>query len=268
MNRPKNLTRVLALRQLHYVTHVPRPHWSTFAIKKVAFITNCCWFFGFIFIAYLVYLTFQQFRAVTQRTRILSGEIARLQNLNSHTSANAMELAHQMFSVVKSGRDTEREFLEFIVPEALRIQVTHGVPASATVAMAIYESNYGKSKLATNHYNYFGIKAAESVWDGPKAQLPTKDNGQSNLAYFRCYPDPRSAVLGYAEFLRSSERYKDAFVFRNGEKFAQSILQAGYCPDQDYIQNIKTIMQRHQLFTLDLPEIPGEKTGQPLIAER
>ncbi len=81
------------------------------------------------------------------------------------------------------------------------------------------------------------------------------------MAYFRCYSDLKNSVRGYAEFLHSSDRYKEAFIHQNGEKFVQAILNAGYCPDKDYLQNIRTVMQRHHLFNLDLPEPKVNEKG-------
>jgi flagellum-specific peptidoglycan hydrolase FlgJ len=119
------------------------------------------------------------------------------------------------------------------------------------MAMSIYESGYGKSELARSSNNFFGLKAFASVWDGPKVHQQTRDLGRKTMAYFRAYPDVDAAVLGYAEFLKVP-RYAKAFAFKTGPEFIAVILKAGYCPDADYLANIKIIMDRHHLADLDV----------------
>lgn len=242
------------------ITNLPPKRWTTFDFKRFMVVSNFIWLLGLMFAGVLVYFSAQvvqvyaqRYRTATQRTESLISEIERLHALNLYTSTQAIDIARNMHRVMESGRGAQMDFLETIVPEALRLQITHGVPASATISMAIYESRYGTSKLATDHQNYFGIKAFPSSWSGATTTLPTIDSGQPTVANFRAYADPKSAVVGYAEFLRSSPRYKEAFEYRDGESFVRAILKAGYCPDPDYLGNIRIIMKRHSLAGLDLP---------------
>jgi flagellum-specific peptidoglycan hydrolase FlgJ len=187
------------------------------------------------------------------RERILglSGEIERLQVMSYYSAEQALELAAAMQKVVLSGSGFQQDFMAAMLPAALKAQITHGVPASATMAMSIYESGYGKSELARSANNFFGLKAFASVWDGPKVYQQTRDLGRKTMAYFRSYPDVDAAVMGYADFLKAP-RYAKAFEFKTGPEFVETILRAGYCPDGDYLSNIKTIMERHHLAELDL----------------
>lgn len=54
---------------------------------------------------------------------------------------------------------TKREFVQQAYRVASQSSVRSGMPAMVTVAQAVLESNWGKSKLSTEANNYFGIKA-------------------------------------------------------------------------------------------------------------
>jgi flagellum-specific peptidoglycan hydrolase FlgJ len=160
--------------------------------------------------------------------------------------------------MLKAASPSQRPFLNYMIPAAAYLQRNRGIPFSATLAMAVYESDYGRSKLATEHHNYFGIKASassSSSWQGGKALLPTVDSGEKVKAWFRSYPTVRAGVLDYAELLTTSPRYAKAFESGDGISFVASVLNGGYCPDGDYLDNIRTIMTRHQMGLLDTPRV-------------
>lgn len=265
----KNLTQVLALRECYQLNLKSRRHWSVFVFRRLMVISNLCWLALVLGIGYLVYEAAnavrrneeryhsivlaqqQKYRTAEEHTVALMTEILRLRDLNQYTQGHLIDLAANLQSIIQTAHGAQVDFLEWVVPEALRIQVSHNIPPSATVAMAIYESNYGRSVLASQYHNYFGIKAQQDSWSGPKTLQTTRDRGQSTQAWFRCYRDRRNAVAGYADFLKASRLYRSAFTHRDGERFVQAILAGGYCPDKDYLANIRLIIQRHQLHKLD-----------------
>jgi flagellum-specific peptidoglycan hydrolase FlgJ len=178
-------------------------------------------------------------------------QIARLVALQTSQSPDdVVQLANKLSGVLNSAYGDRRKFIEAALPHAIRIQVQYGIPASATISQAIYESGYGASALAKEHHNFFGIKAFNN-WSGPKALMPTKDSGVRTTAYFRKYPSLGDGFQGYADFLRASGRYDRAFYMQSGVEFVGALLRAGYCPDGDYLGNIKVIMARHRLQELD-----------------
>lgn len=178
-------------------------------------------------------------------------EIARLVAFQTSSPGDVLDLAKRINRVLESGYGSQRHFLERAIPEAIRIQVQHGIPASAVISMAIYESGYGRSELARNHHNYFGMKAF-SNWSGPRAvSMPTRDSGVLTRADFRAYPSLEAGFQGFVEFLKSNPRYARAFQEQQGLPFVQRVLAAGYCPDDDYLARIRTIMNRHRLHELD-----------------
>jgi len=178
-------------------------------------------------------------------------QIARMVALQtSQSPQDVVQLAGKLSKVLNTAYGSRRAFLEKALPEAIRIQVQYGIPASAIISMSIYESGYGGSDLAKNHNNYFGIKAFAN-WKGEKAAMPTKDSGVRTIANFRKYKDLGEGYQGYASFLRETGRYNKAFYTNSGVDFVRAVLAAGYCPDGDYLGNVKTIMDRHCLLELD-----------------
>jgi flagellum-specific peptidoglycan hydrolase FlgJ len=151
--------------------------------------------------------------------------------------------------------------LENAIPEAMLIQTSTQIPASAVLAMAIFESGYGNSMLAKEYNNYFGMKAFDS-WTGARAlNMPTRDSGEDTTADFRAYPTLAAGFQGYSQFLLSNDRYRKYVGEKSGVKFVSNILAAGYCPDPDYLVHIRDIIQKHGLDQLDaaLEEIVDNK---------
>jgi flagellar protein FlgJ len=178
-------------------------------------------------------------------------KIARLVSYQTSSPTDLLGLAKKISAVLDSAPDRHREFFEKALPEAMHIQITYGIPASAVLAQAIYESGYGRSMLAMQYHNYFGIKAF-NTWDGMRAKaMPTKDLGVATTADFRAYKTMRDGFIGYAEFLKETGRYDNAFHTQSGLEFIQKILADGYCPDESYLDNIRRIMERHKLMELD-----------------
>jgi flagellum-specific peptidoglycan hydrolase FlgJ len=178
-------------------------------------------------------------------------EIARMVAFQTSSPGDVLDLARKISRVLESGYGRQRAFLEQAVPEAIRIQVQYGIPASAVVSMAIYESHYGQSALAKDHHNYFGMKAF-NTWSGPRAvNMPTRDLGVMTRADFRSYSCMETGFQGFVDFLKSSRRYESAFGESKGISFVQRVLAGGYCPDSDYLANIRIIMNRHRLHELD-----------------
>jgi len=260
MKHSNNLTQVLLLRRFPEHHRMSRPHLSTFDLKKILFFVCSGTLMALLTAGTLMHWSWkavQEEKIARQqsdeRLERMHYEVERLQQLSQYSANEHLDLAKTLHEVVESGQGDQKLFLSLMVPEALRIQISHGIPASATVAMSIYESAYGRSQLAGVANNFFGIKAFASVWDGPTVYIATRDNGRKTKAYFRQYPDIEAAVLGYATFLKNSDRYAQAFNHRDGPGFVASVLKAGYCPDGDYHENILSIMERHQLAKLDLP---------------
>jgi flagellum-specific peptidoglycan hydrolase FlgJ len=181
-------------------------------------------------------------------------KIANLLRFQNSSTSDILTMAKALNSVFETATSAAQErFLEEALPEALRIQITEGIPASAVMAQAIYESHYGQSSLATKGNNYFGIKAFDN-WHGPRQRnVPTLDDGSiPTIADFRAYSTLADGFNGYASFLRESGRYDNAFNKKTGLEFISAVLRDGYCGDPSYVSSIRQIISRHNLDKLDV----------------
>ena len=61
---------------------------------------------------------------------------------------------------------SQQNFYEKYAQLAIDQQIKYGIPASITLQQMALESGHGKSDLAVNYNNYFGVKAGSS-WKGP-----------------------------------------------------------------------------------------------------
>lgn len=156
--------------------------------------------------------------------------------------------------------EKQKEFVLSLLPQALSLQARKGIPASATVGMAIYESGWGQSALAREHHNLHGLKAG-SAWNGEVVTMPTVDLGVRQHAEFRSFSNPASGLEGFGEFL-SSKRYQPAFEEKTGPAFVTKVAAAGYCPDADYSANVKKIIQERNLGILDTAAGGGSNRSQ------
>lgn len=259
-----DLTNIIAQRPFHQKVESRLNGWSSF------WISNAFWIvFVFLFgllsmssmhmgvdLANKIFdLRSQIADIMEENEKTIAERDTKIERLMSYQSASTTDLIHLAKSIQEiyetSKTAKQARFLDEALPEALKLQFTENIPASACIAMAIYESQYGQSKLARNHHNYFGIKAF-SNWNGIKAEnMVTRDSGVVTTADFRAYTSTSEGFNGYAEFLKNSDRYDRAFQAKNGVEFVSALLKAGYCPDDCYLDAIRNIMDRHKLYKLD-----------------
>lgn len=108
---------------------------------------------------------------------------------------------------------------------------------SMTIAQAIKESNWGKSKLSANYYNFFGMK-----WKtGCKCdyiEMPTKEwNGYqyvNTTSKFRRYYSFSEGIKGYYDFISGYKRYNNLIGEKNSYNACIKIQQDGWATDPSY----------------------------------
>lgn len=146
------------------------------------------------------------------------------------------------------------EFIAAIGPAAQASAAVTKVPASFVVAQAALESGWGKSALATDGCNLFGVKA-DSAWRGATLSLPTREFLKGAWctvsASWRKYPTWRACIDDHAQFFINNPRYKPAFAAIGAEAFARAVAAAGYATDPQYADKIIGVMKQHNLASLD-----------------
>lgn len=166
-------------------------------------------------------------------------------------------------TVRKLSLEEKKGFIDNATKVAKTIEEQYGIPWQVTVWQAALESGYGKSKLATNEGNYFGIK-----WEGKTFATREVYNGREVMenASFRTYSDMKESFIDYAKFLTKNPRYREAFQYAknidprpsyypkdytsenfNPKKFIEAIKDAGYATDPVYVDKIVSVWKTNQI---------------------
>ena len=132
---------------------------------------------------------------------------------------------------------------------AFNIGKQYGIPYEVILAQAIVESGYARSTLASQYFNFFGIKADPS-WTGPTVTMSTQEsvNGQTITiqAAFRAYPNAQAGFEGYGLFITKNSRYANALkppANHDPYKYITEIKNAGYATAPDYVNTIWSVAQ-------------------------
>jgi flagellum-specific peptidoglycan hydrolase FlgJ len=148
-------------------------------------------------------------------------------------------------------------FINSISKEAINACRQTNLFPSLMIAQACLESNYGQSKLATLHHNYFGIKASTG-WKGNTVIYQTKEYVNNKPVTikqaFRSYPSMAAGFADRVRFLQVNKRYtlNGVFTSQTPEEQAWAFLKAGYATDPAYPEKLIGIIQKYKLKQYDL----------------
>ncbi|MDR0604212.1 MAG: glucosaminidase domain-containing protein [Bacteroidales bacterium] len=130
---------------------------------------------------------------------------------------------------------------------AIKKMNEHKIPASITLAQGILESAAGKSELAINANNHFGIKCHKS-WTGKTYH---KDDDAKNEC-FRKYKSPLESFEDHSLFLKA-DRYAKLFTLKitDYKGWAHELKKAGYATHPEYPQRLIRIIEEYNLTVYD-----------------
>lgn len=149
-------------------------------------------------------------------------------------------------------------------------QKQSGILASVSLAQFILESGYGKSELAQNANNCFGMKSSlsgnswpGSAWDGHSVY--TMKTGEQNTdgsyvtvtADFRKYSSIEDSIADHSAYLLgamngSKKRYEGLAGCTDYKKAVQIIKDGGYATSLDYVQNLCRVIEQWNLTQYDV----------------
>lgn len=147
-------------------------------------------------------------------------------------------------------------FIDQVGAVARRWRGEIGLAPSLVTAIAINESGWGKSRLAVDAHNYFGIKAHRGLGTAGSVSYETWEvvNGETITitASFRAYYTLEESVRDLGTFLHTASRYQPVWaVGNNPEAAARALLQAGYATDPAWADKLIRIMRTYGLGRLD-----------------
>lgn len=131
---------------------------------------------------------------------------------------------------------------------ALEHEKEQGIPASITLAQGILESGAGKSMLAVNANNHFGIKAGSS-WDG-NVYLAWDD--EINKSRFRKYATAEESFNDHARVLKG-DRYRSLFAksVYDYRAWAYGLQKAGYATSPNYAKALIGYIDAYKLYSIN-----------------
>ena len=164
----------------------------------------------------------------------------------------------------KKPQSEQDQFIAKVGAMAKADMAKSGICAAVTVAQAILESGWGKSELAVNANNLFGMKKnlsgntwKGSAWDGKSVySKDTKEvyaSGPATIrADFRAYKDWQTSVNDHSAYLAGAKngsalRYKGLVGCTDYKKAAQIIKDGGYATAPDYVQKLCKLVEQYNL---------------------
>lgn len=155
-------------------------------------------------------------------------------------------------------------------------QKKSGILASVSMAQFILESGYGKSELAQNANNCFGMKKSlsgngwnGSAWDG--TSVYTKQTKEQNAdgsyetitADFRKYTCVEDSITDHSAYLLGAmnggkKRYEGIAGMTDYKKVAQLIKDGGYATSFTYVEKLCSIIEKWNLTRYDVKETVAE----------
>lgn len=121
------------------------------------------------------------------------------------------------------------------------------IPASITLAQGLLESNAGRSRLATQANNHFGIKVG-STWTGP--YIVQSDDRPDDR--FRKYKSARDSYIDHSKFLQG-KRYQGLFQLSitDYKGWARGLKAAGYATNPAYADALIRVIEMYDLHQFD-----------------
>ena len=124
----------------------------------------------------------------------------------------------------------------------------YGIPASITLAQGLLESDVGRSMLAVEGNNHFGIKC-HTDWTGKK--MYHDDDRRDDC--FRVYRNVEGSFEDHSLFLTTHSRYAFLFDLKTTDYvgWARGLKKAGYATNPAYAEKLIEIIERYNLDMYD-----------------
>ena len=177
---------------------------------------------------------------------------------------------------------SEDDIIAKVGPLFTADQKKSGILASVSLAQFILESGYGKSELAQNANNCFGMKKSlsgntwsGSSWDGKSIytkKTQEEENGKmiTITADFRKYGCVEDSITDHSAYLLGAKngsafRYNGLKGCTDYKKAVQIIKDGGYATSSTYIRNLCSIIERWNLTKYDAIVNTAPADGCPFL---
>ena len=141
-----------------------------------------------------------------------------------------------------------RDYIDRFADVAVKKMHEYKIPASITVAQGIFESACGKSRLATEGNNHFGIKC-HTEWTGDTILIDDDELQEC----FRKYASVEESYTDHSLFLTTRKRYANLFELdiMDYQSWARTLKQDGYATNPQYADRLISLIERFNIARLD-----------------
>ncbi|RYU89314.1 hemagglutinin [Mucilaginibacter terrigena] len=156
-----------------------------------------------------------------------------------------------------SAQSAAQSYIEKFKDNAIRIMHETGVPASIILGVAIHESASGKSAVAKNLNNQFGVKGGGTV-------VYYKHNKKVRSSYKR-YDSVLDSFKDFARIMTERKQFShllDKFSTSDYKGWAKGIQRSGYASSKTWAAQVLGIINRY-----DLNELDEDTTSAPAKQE-
>ncbi len=213
------------------------------------------WRFGyfFLFVFFLWFKDFQiQFQfetgnrfSITENLNRGGGSFFEKKEISSKKEADKLNFdiptkpSSQQYIYVKRFSDVARSEME-----------QFGIPASITLAQGLLESSAGKSPLAREANNHFGIKCFSKKCKKGHCKNFSDDHHKD---FFRTYSSAWESFRAHSLFLQKN-RYKHLLDLEKTDykKWAVGLKKAGYATDPNYAKKLIRLIESLELDKYDV----------------
>ncbi|EHN58951.1 glycoside hydrolase family 73 protein [Oenococcus kitaharae] len=154
---------------------------------------------------------------------------------------------------------SQQRFIDRVAPYIQKRQRTDHILSSITIAQMILESDWGKSRLAAQYHNYFGVKS----WSrNPKKSVDLQTREFSGNKWvtvtgrFSVYENWQESVRQHNQlFLKGTSwnknQYQDVLKAENYHQAAHALVKNAYATDPDYADKLITLIVKYHLDIYD-----------------
>ena len=141
-----------------------------------------------------------------------------------------------------------RDYIDRFADVAVKKMHEYKIPASITVAQGIFESACGKSRLATEGNNHFGIKC-HTEWTGDTILIDDDELQEC----FRKYASVEESYTDHSLFLTTRKRYANLFELdiMDYKSWARTLKQDGYATNPQYAVRLISLIERFYISRLE-----------------
>ena len=140
------------------------------------------------------------------------------------------------------------QFLQDVAPAALISAHSHEIPPSVVIGQAIFESGWGRSNLAVNFNNLFGIKGTgEGTVKIRTFERNSRNRRYGKWARFKVFKSRGSAILYHGRLLAKDRRYASARANKHHWRAFMDKASKYYASDPNYTTKLGVIIDGYQL---------------------